>query len=146
MHAAIHRSHYSEEEKRSTWFTHDEMRKMKAERSDSLRIMERVNSEVDDGIHYFRGLESKTVDGYKRRRFVIVDACIAVMDEQANQEDCGLHDPDLISRIYMDYTRQCADAARCRGLRDEIAAIAATSSTASPTFFERVIGTLHSAS
>jgi hypothetical protein len=105
---------------------------MKAERSDTLRIMERVNREVDDGIHYFRGLESKTVDGYKRRRFVIVDACIAVMDEQSDQVDCGFPDPEAISRIYRDYTTECAEAARRRGLFDEIAAIAAVSSNSVP--------------
>jgi len=104
---------------------------MKVERNNCLRILHKVCEHIDDDIHYFRGLENKTLDGYKRRRFLIADACMAVMDEQAAQMDCCLHNPDAIAHAYIACTAGCADAARQRGKYDELAAISAASSSTS---------------
>lgn len=130
--STIHRSHYSEPEKDNTWITRSEMDEMKVERNKCMQLMGNCSYQVDDDIHYFRGLENKTVDGHKRRRFVIVVACLAVMDEQSDQQYCAVHDPDAISRVYKSCSKECADAARQRGIFDELAAIAAVSSTSLP--------------
>ena len=138
IYATIHRSHYSEEETRNTWTTSDEVRAMKAERNACLRILHKVCEKVDDDIHYFRGLENKTLDGYKRRRFLIADACMAVMDEQAAQLDCCLYHPDGIAQAYIACTAGCAEAALLRGKYDELAAIAAASSTSTLALCDKV--------
>lgn len=142
VYATIHRSHYSPAEKKSTWLTRTEMNDMKAERKDCIRVMEKVNEQVDNVHHYFRGLEAKTVSGYKRRRFVIVDACMAVMDEQSEQADIGLQDPEGISRAYRSCSVASVEQARTRGIFDEISALtAASASNASPLndFFQKVV-------
>ena len=127
IYATIHRSHYSEEEMRNTWATSEDLRTMKVERNNCLRILHKVCENIDDDTHYFRGLENKTLDGYKRRRFLIADACMAVMDEQAAQMDLCLHNPDAIAQAYMACTAGCVDAARQRGQYDELAAVSASS-------------------
>jgi hypothetical protein len=115
------------------------MEEMKVERNKCLQLMGNGSHQVDDDIHYFRGLENKTVDGHKRRRFVIVVASLAVMDEQSDQQNGLLvHDPEAISRVYKSCSKECADAARLRGILDELAAIAAVSSTSLPPLSEGV--------
>ena len=81
--------------------------------------MEKSNSRVDDDQHYFRGLEGRTKEGYKRKRFDIADACMTVMEEQSDQSDFGTSCPEVISRAYMATTTSCTEDARVRGLFDE---------------------------
>jgi len=136
VYSTIHRSHYNEEEKQRTWLSPDDMLEMKADRHQCLKKMSKINEQVDDGVHYFRGLECKTWEGNKRRRYFIADACLAVLEEQADQVDVGLQDPEAIARVYKSCSMQCVDAARQRGLFDEWAAI--ISVTSSLAISERV--------
>ena len=99
---------------------------MKQERKACLRIMERSNPLVDDEEHYFRGLEGKTQEGFKRKRFNFVDACMTVLDEQSDQMDYGKSDPDAIARAYSATTVSSVEYARQRGIFDEAAAVSSS--------------------
>ena len=81
---------------------------------------------VDDAQHYFRGLEGKTLEGFKRKRFNFVDACMTVLDEQSDQQEFGKSDPDAIARAYAATTGSCVETARQRGIFDAAAAISPT--------------------
>lgn len=92
--------------------------------------MEKENSKIDDGnVHCFRGLETKTRDGSRRKQFNVVDAVMAVLDEQGMQDEHGVSDPERISDVYVSCNSHCLEAAMQRGLSDEKAAIAAWSAS-----------------
>lgn len=124
--ATIHNSHYSEEERAKTWLTPSDLQSIKSERQMCLRRMDKLSSPVDDGQYYFRGLEGRTTEGYKRKRFNIADACMTVMEEQSDQADFGSSCAEAISRAYIASNRRCVEEARQRGLYDERAALFTT--------------------
>lgn len=81
--------------------------------------MEYQTPRVDNEEYYFRGLEAKTKEGFKRKRFNMVDACMTVMEEQSDQSDMGTSDPNAIARAYIASNLVCVDEARQRGIFDE---------------------------
>ena len=133
VYSTIHHSEYSPEERSNTWINAADVEAMKQERKACLRIMEKTNPMVDDEQHYFRGLEGKTQEGFKRKRFNFVDACMTVLDEQSDQLDYGKPDPDAIARAYAATTVSCVETARQRGIFDAAAAV--SSSPLSLSFF-----------
>ena len=74
----------------------------------------------------FRGLEDRNPRsvGY-RRRLVYEEALDAVLDEQANQRNVGLHFPDKIATVYSFPSKTASDIARERAIADERDAIEA---------------------
>jgi hypothetical protein len=138
----LNRSEYTAEEKSTCWLNQEDYKALKVERKVTLKIMERsepfVNdgerkvtlkimerSEpfVNDGQHYFRGLESKTREGSRRKQFNVVDASMAVFEEQMQQECDGVCDAEAIAQVYIDSARHCISAAHERGLVDQNAAL-----------------------
>ena len=97
------------------------MEEFKSERRVCLRLMDQ-NPQVDNDAHYFRGLEGKAKEGYKRKRFNMVDACMTVMEEQSDQADMGTNDPEAIARAYIASNMTCVEEARQRGIFDQSAA------------------------
>lgn len=132
--STIHHSEYTPEERQKTWISDADMEVMKSERKACLRIMEKFNPVVDDHAFYFRGLEAKTQEGFKRKRFNFVDACMAVLDEQSDQCDSGTTDPDAIAKAYMASSQSSVERARQRGIFDQAAA-SADSDAVSLSFF-----------
>ena len=127
---------YSPAEKVAAWYTSEDNEIMKSERKSTIKIMERGNPFVNDGQHYFRGLEYKTREGSRRRQFNQVDATMVVMDEQDAQQQKGIVDPEALAQIYLNCTMHCLAIARERALDDQRAALESVS-VASPSRFER---------
>ena len=90
---------YTEEEKAAVWFTPYERQEMKKERRDTVKIMERVNYYVDDEQHYFRGLEFKTREGFRRKQWNIMESAMVVFDEQMTY--ARIDPTEAISKAYM---------------------------------------------
>ncbi len=126
VYSTIHHSEYSPEERAKSWLNEADLDELKSERKACLRIMERFNAVVDDDLYYFRGLESKTMEGFKRKRFNFVDACMAVLDEQSDQSDCGITDQNAIAKAYAASCQSSVERARQRGIFDEAAASSAS--------------------
>ena len=74
----------------------------------------------------FRGLEERNPRGAGfRRRLIHEEALDAVLDEQLNQKNVGLHFPDKIATEYSFPSKIAGDSARERGIADERDAIVA---------------------
>jgi hypothetical protein len=92
-----------------------------------VKIMERGNPFVNDGQHYFRGLEAKTREGSRRKQFNSIDASIAVLDEQSQQDQNGSSDLEAISNVYIGCSSHCLEHAVERGAVDQRAALESVS-------------------
>lgn len=113
------RSDYTTEEKNSCWFSQSEFDEMRKERHATVSIMGRGQPMVNDGQHYYRGLEGKTREGYRRKQFNIVDARMAVLDEQTQQNQTDFSDFEAIAKAYRSCTAHCLAAAQNQGLVDQ---------------------------
>lgn len=128
---ALHMNDYSEEERRNTWLNAQDLEIIKCDRKSCLRIMQKTNPLVNDDEYYYRGLESKTREGLKRKRFNVADAHMTVMEEQSSQEDTGITDPEELAKAYIACSYTCADQARQRGVQDELEALSIWAGTTS---------------
>mmetsp|Transcript_19217 Transcript_19217/g.41766 ORF Transcript_19217/g.41766 Transcript_19217/m.41766 type:complete len:221 (-) Transcript_19217:148-810(-) len=123
---------YSEEERIATWLTQDEMKQMKQERKVTVKIMEKLNCLIDDEQHYYRGLEFKTKEGFRRKQWNIIEAAMVVFDEQIDviqhsQNDgrsshCSAEVDEGISEAYKSCTMGPLAAAIERARHDRKAA------------------------
>ena len=132
----IHRNEYSAEEKKSCRFVQENYNEMRAERNITVKLMERGQPMVNDGQQYYRGLESKTREGSRRKQFNAVDASMTVLDEQSQQAQLGVRDPEAISKLCIACTAHCVAKAQERGLTDQSAALESLS-VAAPCVSQR---------
>lgn len=127
-----HLNNYTAEEKRRTWLTLDELRRMKK----SCQRLALELSEVDDQSEHgdddddrcIRGLEGRTRQGISKRRRVRYDAKNAVLWEQGRQRRWGesvdgLNDDTIIADTYYEYTECAQIEAHMVGLRDASEAV-----------------------
>lgn len=135
---------YSDEEKIAVWFTEEEIEEMRKQRRATIKLMESANKFIDDEEHYFRGLESKTREGYRRKQWNIIEAAMVVFDEQINMQqqshnNNGKDAPynlsldkvsKALSEAYRTSTSGARDAAIKRATHDRIAAETPSSTTA----------------
>lgn len=119
----IGREEYSAEEKRSCWISAEKFGNMRVERNNTLRIMHHAKPWIDDGEHYFRGLERKTRKGSFQRHYDVYNAQITVFDEQIEQAELQVSNPEAVARLYIGSTTRSAAKARQRGLIDQSAAL-----------------------
>eukprot|EP00934_Nitzschia_sp_Nitz4_P002552 Nitzschia sp. Nitz4//scaffold137_size62074//45168//45722//NITZ4_006424-RA/size62074-processed-gene-0.71-mRNA-1//1//CDS//3329535727//2542//frame0 len=119
------RSDYTEEEARNSWHNRQDLDAIKAQRRVTTRQMEKWNPTVDDGRHYFRGLESKTREGCKRKASNVSKACKVVLEEQRRQKDKGVVDVLKLADSYAKTGAQCVEEAIAIGKHDEGKAISA---------------------
>lgn len=127
---------YSDEEKTAVWFTVEEIDEMRKQRRATIKLMESANKFIDDEKHYFRGLEFKTREGYRRKQWNIIEAAMVVFDEQINMQyqphnnngkdvRCTLSLDEAsegLSEAYRASTSGARDAAIKRATHDRIAA------------------------
>jgi hypothetical protein len=139
-------SEFSEDEKAAAFFSRQDFEDMRNGRRDTVKVMEQFNELVDDAHHYYRGLEFKTREGSRRRQWNIVDAAMAVFDEQMMQLNghycsTSTHErvgPESIAKAYMACTASSRTAAAERGLHDQ--RVALESITAVPTAGSQLLG------
>lgn len=137
---------FSADERAAAWFSRKDFEDMRWRRRDTVKIMEQFNELVDDVHHYYRGLEFKTQEGSRRRHWNIVDAAMAVFDEQMMQLDGdwrsasrgGRGSPESIAKAYMARTANSQTAAAERGLHDQ--RVALESITGVPTAGSPTLG------
>lgn len=123
---------YSEEERTAAWLTQNEMKEMKQERKATVKIMEKLNCLIDDEQHYFRGLEFKTREGFRRKQWNIIEAAMVVFDEQIDviqhsqnngtSSPCSEEVDEAISEAYKSCTMGSLAAATERARHDRKAA------------------------
>lgn len=147
----IHRNDYTPEEKAATWINGEEFASMKEVRKQTLKIMSRAEragatsykNYGDDEDFCTRGLESKTRMGSRRKKFNMLEATMAVLDEQLENDMYRQrhddHQPqsqyndgislvalrkaqERLASVYIARTSHCRAEASLRGRRDEIEA------------------------
>ena len=70
-----------------------------------------------------RGLERHVTNEKRAREERVIEATLAVLEEQALQRDEGVTNPELLADIYFFRTYQCGDEAHEAALRDRREAI-----------------------
>jgi hypothetical protein len=108
---------YSAKEKKNTWYSVMELEQVKTEVRSIVNKMARFESEPDNEEWTYRGLESRTREGnrkkFRRRRF----CKSAVFMEQDQQEANGIHDPEMLADVYHEHTEYCQFIAESNGSR-----------------------------
>lgn len=119
---------YSAEERASSWFTRSEFDAMKRERRATVKVMEQ-QAEIDDGQHYFRGLEFKTKKGSQLKQWNMMEATLAVLDEQMQPHEHSAEAETAIAQVYSLVVADSREAAAERGQHDQRVSLEALSST-----------------
>jgi hypothetical protein len=105
---------YSPEEKRASWFTGEDILKMKdIARAEAMLL--------DHGLLVewrIRGLEQRTVEGVKQKRHIRLGAYAAVFCEIDFQEEEEILDDASIAKAYKAYSTPAHIAARQMGIKD----------------------------
>jgi hypothetical protein len=84
----------------------------------TVHRMEKSRHDEDSKSTCTRGLECKTARRRIMKAFLMVEAQTAVFLEQHAQVEVGEFDPDMISCLYRDFTREAAKEARKLGETD----------------------------
>jgi len=123
VHPVEHLNDISDRQIQAVWISFDEMAAIKQSYANIVKIMMRLREQfVEDlgkGI-CARGLEFRTREASKRRKRNKTAAIHAVLDEQEIQDEDGIHDPVFIAEVYRAVTAPVRQAARQRGLKDEL--------------------------
>ena len=116
---------YTADERNACWFDRDEFDQFKRERRSTVKKMEREDDRIDDGQHYFRGVEGKTREGSQRKQWNIMEASMAVFDEQYCHQLQGDKDTITlaIAEAYAEVSCDARAIARERGEYDQQAAL-----------------------
>lgn len=115
---------YNDDEKSASWYTKIEFENMKRDRRATVRVMEDGNPNVDDGQHYFRGVENKTRRGTRRKQWNMVEATMVVLDEQQLVHRHA-NASQAIAEAYSAVVAHAREDAAKRGLHDQRAALEA---------------------
>ncbi|KAG7355889.1 hypothetical protein IV203_000575 [Nitzschia inconspicua] len=116
-----HLNDFSEEYIESVWYSYEDYAAIKQSIKPIIREMMRSNCLIPEESDEFtsRGLECRTKFGSRSKARARENAIQSVLEEQAIQRDEGLHDPDFIAEIYMEFTGISAIEALNRGLKDQ---------------------------
>jgi hypothetical protein len=112
---------YSFDETRATWYSTEEFESMKRDRRATAKVMEDGNPDIDDDQHYFRGVENKTRRGSRAKQWNMVEAAMAVFDEQ--QAIYHTNASQAIATAYSAAVAHASTEAAKRGLHDQRAAL-----------------------
>lgn len=112
-----HLNDMSDEEVAAIWYHGEEYTEIKSSYQATIHLMEMGQVREDDD-NTCRGLEYRTQEGawarYENKR----DAYNAVLDEQDRQWKVDKDDEEKISRIYLEHSTKCTQAAISRGAMD----------------------------
>lgn len=86
----VHHFDFSINEREQCWFTREEFYEMRLKRKETIRFMEKIDRNVDDDHHYFRGLEFKTREGSRLKQWNVMESCMVVIDEQLRHQQLQL--------------------------------------------------------
>jgi hypothetical protein len=107
----------SEDERSALWYTKEEYRLMKRSYSFIVRLMESKQG-LDEDEMCFRGLETKTRSGARRRRQNIESSMDAVIWEQERQWEENSFSTIRLAKAYRHDSAQCSMAAYLVGQKD----------------------------
>ena len=128
-HDYIHQSEYTANEKHCCWFTRSEMRDIKRECAQTIQTIGAYLPlscyiRLEDDTMCMRGLEARTVAGFKKRRGNIETATVTVLEEQDHQQlavpkyiESEL-DWDAVAHRYIAVSRVSQNDALATGLKD----------------------------
>jgi hypothetical protein len=114
----LHLDDMTDEEVDSIWYDPEEYKEIKVSYQSTVMMME-SGEPLPEEEHTSRGLEYRTQEGAWARHENKRDACNAVLDEQDRQWQDEADDHNMISRIYIEHSQRCAEAAAERGKSDE---------------------------
>jgi hypothetical protein len=115
-----HINDLSQVEKDSTWLTDQDF--LLNRKSCVTTVKKHVRGEItmeNKDKYCFRGLESKTREGARRRKEMKDVAIKAVLQEQKLQKEGGIEDPESVKRIYRIHCHQAHFTAYELGLVDK---------------------------
>ncbi len=121
-----HFSDYTPEEKRNTWLTSYELKKIRYSCHKLAREFSKPNAPMDGTSQNgdcLRGLEGRTSQGLAKKKRVKIGARNAVFDEQNLQIGIGFRDEEAIADVYYEHTEYAQIDAHMRGLRDQVDAL-----------------------
>jgi hypothetical protein len=116
VHTVPSRHEYSYEEKAKIWLTREEYKIMKNETYGIVQVMD--SNRHPRSRECTRGLEFKTEKGAMNKKIAILDGICAVLLEQENQRQEGIHDARRIRKHYIEMNEVYVRAAAEQGSRD----------------------------
>lgn len=120
---ALRRKDYTEEEKKNTWLSKEELQTIRDACTKLAIEFSKRNSSKDglskDGEDYQRGFEGKTVGGVIRKNRIRANARNAVLKELRRQDKRGIFDPDKLAEVYSKYSESARVEAHGMALRDQ---------------------------
>ena len=117
VHWIENRREYTYQERSKIWFTFEEFKIIQH------TIERSIASSLEAGIECPRGLESKTQDGYQKKKAASLDGICAVLLSQEQQRQHGYVDPLRIRVAYMEMNQVYVQEAIERAHRDHCASI-----------------------
>jgi hypothetical protein len=112
---------YAKDEIVGKWYTEDDYREFKENCKTTAKMMMKGTVLQENEAEFcYRGLESRTKEGYKTRRRYKEAVRFAVSDEHQVQDDKGYVDENAIAEVSMQASLASRKAARQIGLDDQL--------------------------
>lgn len=112
---------YTPSEVSACWFVKSEYNLFKRNSLVTLQLNRAGELSANDSNpeHTMRGLECRTRECTDSRRILRFQAAAAVFNEQARQQDLGIHDPEALSESYHAFSWHSMYDAHTQGMADE---------------------------
>lgn len=108
----------SDEEKEAVWYTESDTKIILAMAKVTVKMM--MKGEPCDDVDYCsRGLEGKTPTGSKQRQKNKLKVRKALLLEQEMQREEGVHDPEYLAQVSINYSKDVCAEAHNAAVRDE---------------------------
>ena len=118
----LHINNYTRQERNNCWYRRSEMSSTKNEIRHTIQLWKEGHQQLPETMT-FRGLEQKTRERSIQRRYIKLNALLAVLEEQRRQRGSGADcDDEKISELYREKTQKNQRMAIEMGKNDEIEA------------------------
>lgn len=114
-----HLDDYTPQERKSTWYTKNEMQAIREDIGATVKLIEMEIDVTSSKEFCHRGLEHQCKGGAQRRLANKKRAWKAVSDEQAIQRSRGIHDAQALADAYSSQVQECRNIAILLGVYDE---------------------------
>lgn len=121
-----HFNDYTPQEKRDTWLTSNELKRIRYCAHKLAREFSKPGAPVDGmspNGECLRGLEGRTSHGLAKKKRLKIGARKAVFEEQNLQMGFGFTDEEAIADVYYEHTEYAQIDAHMRALRDQVDAL-----------------------